>query len=113
MIYNDTGSGGIKVSGCPILSDSHYYETSYDIGDVLYSEEKARHGILEKVVIKQIVPTNVALTGGQYHVLYRDTFNALWNDGELVSFSIAEDMAEDYHTDLLLRLAALHASTCS
>jgi hypothetical protein len=100
MIYNEIGHGGIKVRGCGINSISHIYEIAFEIGDILYNIYKAKRGILEKVVIKQIVTVKMQKIKGKLVVIYKDTFNALWNEWDLVDFATAKGLAEAYYDQL-------------
>jgi hypothetical protein len=111
MTYNEIGLGGLRVSGCWVITVSHIYITAYGIGDILYDVKKARRGVLERIVIKQIVPVKQSLTGGQFVALYKDTLNGLWNENDLVSSATAKAMAENYYTQLLAQIAALEAAT--
>lgn len=112
MTYNEVGSGGAKTGGCVIVLVSHQYVTMFGIGDILYNIHKARKGVLEKVVIKELVPIKQSLTYGQFRVIYKDTLNALWNETDLVDLETAKDLAEEYYEDLLARIAALEQSNC-
>lgn len=96
--------GGVEIGGCSIISTSHRHVTSYGVGDILYDIAKARRGVLEKIVIKQILVCKTKFTGGAIVVLYKDTFNALWNEYDLVDFDDAKEIAENYYLDLIADL---------
>jgi hypothetical protein len=110
MTYNETGSGGLFVFCCAATSGSHIFETAFSPRDVLYNVYKARHGIMERVVIKEIVPCKLYITQGLFRAMYRDTFNALWNEWDLVSFTDAQALAIAYWERLRDDLAALPLS---
>jgi hypothetical protein len=109
MIYNEIGSGGVKLRGCAKYSENHIYTTIFGVGDILYNIDKARRGVLEKVVIKQIIPINTRFTYGQFKVLYKDTLNALWNERDLVTLGQAQTIAVAYYGQLLEDLQELEA----
>lgn len=98
--YNEVGSGGAKMRGCGVVEHIHVVATTFGPGDVLYSIYKARRGILEKVVIKYAKIIKNKRTGGQYVFLYVDTLNALWNEYDLVPYSQAYQLAQNYLADL-------------
>lgn len=110
MEYNELGSGGVGSAGCAVISMYHVYTTLYGIGDVLYNIDKARRGVLEKVVIKQIIRVKPSLTMGQFKVMYKDTLNGLWNEYDLVTPDQAQALALAYYNKLLADLAALEAA---
>jgi hypothetical protein len=109
MIYNEVGFGGVKTSGCAIVFVPHITYTAFGVGDILYNIHKARRGVLEKVVIKQIIPAKTILTNGLFVVLYKDTLNGLWNEYDLVTLADAKLIAETYYQNLLDDLAELEA----
>lgn len=99
--FNETGSGGASTSGCVLVTFLDELHTTYAQGDFAYNVNKARVGVLERVVIKrQRVIQNVK-TGGLFTVLYVDTLNALWNEFDLVPFSEAQVLATAYLEGLL------------
>lgn len=101
MTYNETMSGGVKVSGCPVVTFIKTYQTLFASGDVVFNVHKARRGLLEKIVIKSPKLIQNIRTGGTILVMYVDTFNALWNEYDLISHSQAIALATAYYEDLL------------
>lgn len=108
-VYSRSTSGGVKISGCWPIVVSHIYTTQYGVSDIVYNVRKARKGVLEKIVIKEIVPVKMSLTGGQFLAMYRDTLNGLWNERDLVSSATAVALAEDYYVDLLEKITIFEA----
>lgn len=113
MIYNETMSGGAVVNSCASIFTSHIYTTLYGIGDALYSAPKARRGVLEKIVIKQIVPIKASLVGGMFVVMYKDTFNGLWNEDELITLDDAKALAIAYYNFLLAQIQDIERRRCT
>lgn len=107
MIYSNVMSGGAKTYGCAVSYGGHVYVTPFGPGDVTYNVHKARKGVLEKVVVKQIVTVRASLVGGLFSYLYKDTFNGLWNADELVTLDVAKDLAIAYNEMLLEQLRAI------
>jgi len=100
-VYNEIGAGGSVVASCALITFLDQVHTAYGAGDVLYDLRKARLGVLEKIVIKkQRIVQNIK-TYGELRILYTDTHNALWNEWDLVSFSVAQALAANYLQDLL------------
>ena len=89
MDFTYEATGGIEVFGCPAYSMAITYHPIFQIGDILYSKKKAMHGVYEKIAVKKILfPA----------YLYVDTFNALWNQRELVTYEVATALIEQYIT---------------
>jgi hypothetical protein len=103
MIYNETGFGGMIVYGCADISTARVYVTAYSVGDVMFNKRKAKHGILEKVVIKEIFASNFFLTKGEFRPLYKDTLNALWNESDLISCTQAKQEVVSYYNFLIAK----------
>jgi hypothetical protein len=99
--YDETVAGGGKVAGCATITYIKVYTTLYAAGDIVFNVDKARRGVLEKVVIKKQKVINSAKTGGQFKVMYVDTLNALWNEWDLVSHAQAIEVAKTYYENLL------------
>ena len=87
MDFTYEATGGIEIFGCSTYNAEITYHPIFQIGDILYSKEKAMHGIYEEIAVKKILfPT----------YLYVDTFNALWNQRELVTYEVATALIEQY-----------------
>ena len=100
-IYDETAANGGKVAGCATITYIKTYRTDFAAGDIVFNVDKARRGILEKVVIKKQKVINSIKTGGQFKVMYVDTLNALWNEWDLVSHAQAIEVAKAYYENLL------------
>jgi hypothetical protein len=87
MSFSYTSAGSTIVRGCADYILSQNYHVKYANGAIVYNRNKARQkGKLEKLAIRshRIVPGNV---------LYKDSFNGLWNEDELCSQQEAIDLA--------------------
>lgn len=104
---NEIGSGGCSIRGCAIITYIKTYTTKFAAGDIVFNVDKARKGVLEKVVIKKVRVINANKTGGAFEVMYVDTYNALWNEWDLVSHREALELAQEYYEFLLAEAAEL------
>ena len=90
MDFTYVASGGISIIGCSNYELDYYRYYKYSIGSIVFNKHKALKGIYEKVVIKKVkFPTG-------YVNLYIDTFNAHWNEDELVSYNTATALIKNY-----------------
>lgn len=104
MDFTYSASGSILTGGC----SKYYFQLTlaheFSIGDILYVKPKALKGVLEKVAIKDIrFPGSYDPTRGRMVIfdidipLYVDTFNALYNEEELVSYVDAIALIQEYN----------------
>lgn len=107
--YNEIGTGGATISSCAWIKFLDQLHTIWGAGDIVYNVDKAKRGVLEKVVIKKQTITRNIKTHGQYSVLYTDTFNALWNEWDLVTFAEAQLLSVIYLEQLLVELGKIEA----
>lgn len=100
MTYDEIGPGRAEGGGCAVVGIMHPSVTAFGLGDTLYSAAKARRGVLEKVVVKSIrtITTRRTLAAGK--TLYEDTFNALWNEWDLVTLEKALLLVAAYRQKL-------------
>ena len=66
--------------------------TKFSAGDIAYPAYKAARGVLEKIAIKYPYVQDPQ-TGS---IKYIDTWNGMWQEGELLTYTEASDMAEAY-----------------
>lgn len=104
------GKGGAKTGGCRLTGLAHYILTMFQANDTAYVKDSARRGILEKVVVKEILLTKNSFTFNQYLVKYKDTFNRLYIEGDLVDEYNALVLIEAY---LERKQADLDAQPCN
>ena len=77
------------------------YTIKYPERSVVYAVWKAKKGQLEKIVIKKYDLKVEEQTGGAAVILYTDTLNATWFEGELCSHAEAIELATAYWTAVL------------
>lgn len=106
MNYNYTGSGSVKVGGCPGYKWVAYYRYEFAKGSTLYFKPKAKRGIFEKIVIKdvrfpkRINPNNKFVCNScKTYPLYVDTYNALFNSNELITYEEAVILVKNYQEE--------------
>lgn len=104
MDFEYEGSGEIRVGGCSGYKLTFFLYYEFAIGSTVYSKPKARKGIYEKVTIKDVRFPSTYADSSRFGMckfcslgpLYVDTFNAYWNEEELVSYSDATELIEAY-----------------
>lgn len=101
MEYTETGSGGLIWMGRSVVSTRHLFLVEYGVGDIVYNKHAAMKGVMEKIVVKDVIPTKQRMTAYRYVVLFKDTLNGLWNEGDLVPYDVAKQYAEEYLDALL------------
>jgi hypothetical protein len=97
MEYTCETSGGLSAFGCSDVDMDHYYTITYPIGTIIYFKGDAIKGKLTKVCIRdyKLLP-DVDINGNNF-CLYKDTFNALYNEEELINYSDAMDLINWYN----------------
>jgi hypothetical protein len=106
-VFNEIGAGGSEVAGCAIITYIDVHQTLFAARDIVFNITKAKRGVLEKIVIKKVKIINSKFTYGQFEVMYVDTYNALWNEWDLVSHATAIALSTAYYEDLLVDLDKL------
>lgn len=101
MNYNYNMNGGVGIYGCGkvVFKIFRYYK--YKPGSVLYLCYKAKIGILEKIVIKQVIPKAGYKNNIYSNALYKDNLNFLYNEDELCSEANAVALAINYYENQL------------
>jgi len=97
-ICDEAGAGGVLGRGCATVFTVRILAASFHVGETAYNIDKARRGVLEKVVIKLIRPVKPRKLPVANKVLYQDTLNGLWNERDLVPYETAASLIADYAT---------------
>jgi hypothetical protein len=79
------------------------YFVSFNIGDIACTKPSAVKGIIEKIVVKEIMVAESSSIN-QISYIYKDNLNQLWNSDELITYTAAKLLAQNY---LNARIAAL------
>lgn len=103
-IYDELGIVDFTAGGHASVTYRDNIITLYGPGDVVYNVHKAKLGVIEKIVVKYPKIVKNAKTYGKVVVLYKDTFNALWNESDLIVKAEAVALATAYYEDLLVEL---------
>lgn len=90
MDYTYEATGGIKIIGCAEYKLINFWYYKYAVGSILFSRKKALRGVYEKIAIKKVRFVDA------YSPIYTDTYNGTWNENELIPYSIAVGLVEDY-----------------
>lgn len=97
MIYNEVSAGvGLTATGCVLVATIRPSTAAFGVGDVAYNVQKARRGVLEKVVVKVVRPIRSRRSPAPGRVLYIDTFNGYWNERDLIALDTAKALVEAY-----------------
>lgn len=96
MNYSYIGSGGAITGGCARTSRSAYIKYKWGEGSIVYVYAKAIKGIVEAVCIKQVLLNSGPKTYNQVIPIYKDTYNYLWNESDLITEADARYYALAY-----------------
>lgn len=97
MIYQ--GSGLIKIYGCAIKYFQKRFLVYFGSGERVYIKDKAKKGILESIIIKNVsrnTNEKISYSGFVAVVVYVDTTNRVWLEKELIPEAEAIDYAKIY-----------------
>ena len=97
FFYVASGSLNLGKCGDYVLNVVYLRSIAFSIGDTAWLKYKAEKGILESIVIKKIRLVDFTYKGlGLAYILYVDTFNALYNDYDLIYYADAVAIAQDF-----------------
>ncbi len=98
MDFSYQGNGSIKTGGCSAYDLSQNHPVKFSHGSIVYNCWQATHkGVLEKLAIK-----SYRIVFGHDNVLYKDTFNRLWNEDDLCYQQEAIALAIAYYENVAL-----------
>ena len=100
-------TGGIQTSGCAVTVLSQNIASGFVARETAYVKLKAEKGIFEKVTIKKVI-----VDTQEDSIVYVDTFNSVWIEGELVTHSEAISIASTYQTNLAAQIQEYLESLC-
>lgn len=95
--YNAQAS--LKLGGKPSYGHSEFIYLKYSIGDLVFIEDKARKGKIERVCIKKAFVKSY-----QDVPLYQDTLNSVWFENELIPHQDAVNLAIAYYEQQISEL---------
>ena len=95
-MFNYTSYGNININGCGAVSKSENFLSKYQSGDKVWLRYKAKKGILESVVIKELRILGGAFSYNQVVSIYVDTYNSLYNEEELIPLNLALELKNQY-----------------
>lgn len=107
MDFDYEASGGMTFRGCadPIVVEEHFTH-KFGVGALAYRADRARKGFLESISIKRVKridPVKIFDETGcivLQKFLYIDTFNAIYNEEDLMWPDEAKAAAIDYWQDV-------------
>jgi hypothetical protein len=100
-------SGGVEVKSCSLIRYIQQVYTKYFARDILYNIHAARKGKLEKIVLKERLVSNFKRTYGRLNVVYKDTYNGLWNESDLIEYADAYALAQAYFEKMMMEAEKL------
>jgi len=99
-LFTYEASGNLSLSKCGIgYSNSPIFirNVEFSVGDQAWLKYKAEKGKLESIIVKKINLIDFTYRGnGPVTVIYVDTFNALYNETDLISYSDALILKTNY-----------------
>lgn len=97
MSNNASANAVSTINACPETTNDYIVYATYPKNTLLYNRNKANQGVLETVIIKDYIVNNS-------NVIYVDTFNWFWKNGELCTKETAYALALKYDQTLLAEL---------
>lgn len=91
--YSYVCSGTINLFGCSSYRKKTNVYYKWAEGCILYSKEKAKRGGLEEVYIKMVLLNR---SYNQIVPIYKDSYNSLWNECDLVDEVDAINLIQEY-----------------
>lgn len=95
-MFNYTSYGNIKINSCSTVSKKENFLSKYQKGDKAWLYYKAKRGILESVVIKELRIIGGAFSYNQVVSIYIDTYNFYYNEQELIKENEAKDLVREF-----------------
>lgn len=95
--------GSLKLCSTTTFGKSKSVIVKFKPRDTVWSKAKAMTGLLERVTIKDLSFTSVT-------TLYKDTYNRVWNENELVDEATAVALAIAYWEEVEAKLEAYQES---
>lgn len=110
VTFTYVASGSLNLRKCGIgyhVDPLHIHNIAFSIGDQAWIKYKAIKGILEWIIIKKIKIFDYSYNGeGPCTILYVDTFNALYNEEDLIYYEDALALVEAFYERRRLAEAA-------
>lgn len=99
MDFTYEATGGLNTIGCADCVFEKYVYYAFGIGSIVFSKPKAIRGVYARVCIKNVLwPEDEP--DYRFPPLYVDTFNACWNEEDLISYTDAVALVTAYNVAL-------------
>lgn len=95
--------GSLRLCSTTSFSKNKLTTIKFKPRDTVWSRAKAMVGILEKITIKTVLFSSVT-------IMYKDTYNTLWNENELVDETDATALAIAYWEYVQAKIEAYQES---
>lgn len=92
-MFSYTGSGTINLYGCGLYRKKINVYYKWAEHSILFSKEKAKKGKLEEIYIKTVLLNR---SYNQIIPIYKDSYNSLWNEEDLVDANEAVVLIQEY-----------------
>ena len=105
MNYTYIAGGQISIGGCSDYQAWAFAYWRYAVNSIVFSKLAALKGKYERVAIKEVIFTDQSnmCRACNYTPMYKDSYNSLWDEQELVPYSEAVELVDNYY----LRIEAL------
>ena len=107
--------GGAKAKGCAFLTHNVFVSTLFQVGDFAYIASDALNwGKLNKICIKKVYVNDKSQSSYWIQsngLRYKDTFNGVWKENELVSYTNALSLVAQYQSNRDYTLSNLNPCT--
>lgn len=90
------GGGSIQIGGTALIEATEHYKVKFSAGNAAYVRRKAYRGCMDKIWIKEALLVKNSKTYNQAIWLYKDTFNGLHNEYDLLNYQEALDISTIY-----------------
>lgn len=79
-----TGNGVVRTGGCAATKSIKLIPVNFRVNDQAFVVSSAIKGVLERVIIKEVIAVRNHKTFNQYLVKYKDTWNRIYFEGDLL-----------------------------
>lgn len=113
-MYEYEASGYVIIRGCAKAAVKNTYNILFENGSKAFIKAKAFRGILEYIFIKNYIlkQENSSRNGIQPFVVYKDTFNRIWMEEELLFQDEALNYTEEYWRRISYEAEYIGNNTC-
>jgi hypothetical protein len=99
MDFTYIATGQINVGGCSDYLSQEILYWQFAVNSIVFSKPAALKGKYERIAIKEVIFNNIGnmCRGCNYRPIYKDSYNALWSEEELVAYSDAVEIVDNFY----------------